>query len=98
MAALVGIMLLIVAPCAIAAWLGSRVRLPIAAFLLTWLATPFLTVLFVIVFTPLMAALMDVNNDGTWAIMIPIYSVGIGFIVGIVAAIVVRRRQQGSAD
>jgi len=93
MAALIGIPLLIVAPVVLAAWLGSRLRWAVAAFLLAWLATPLITILFTIIFSPLMSAMSPPGNDGSWVIMIPIYSVGSGLIAGIAAAIVVGRRK-----
>lgn len=79
-------------PCVIAAWIASRVRWPVIAFLLAWVLTPILNVLGVLVYAPFAPA----GNDGTWAIVLPLYGIGTGLIAGIIAAaIVVRRRKQG---
>lgn len=89
---LVGFPLFIVAPCAIATWLGSRVRSPLVAFALTWIATPFVSYFLTVVLAPVLRALIPAHNDGTGVIMIPYYGIATGFIAGIVAAVIVRRR------
>lgn len=90
---LLGFPLFIVAPGAIAAWLGSRVHRPLLAFALTWLATPIVSLLITLVFWPVMQALTPPSNDGTGAIMIPFFGAVTGFGFGITSAIMVRRRR-----
>ena len=87
--AILGIIVLLGGPCAIAAWIASRVRWPLIAFLLAWVLTPLVNVLGVLVYAPFAPA----GNDGTWAIMLPLYGVGTGLISGTVAAVVVVRRR-----
>ncbi len=89
---LIGFPLFIVAPCAIAAWLGTRVRTPLIAFVLTWIATPLVSFVLTIVLTPVLRAITPANNDGTGAIMIPYFGIVTGAIAGIVAAMIVKRR------
>lgn len=89
---LIGFPLFIVAPCAIAAWLGTRVRSPLIALLLTWVMTPLVSVVITVVFTPVLRAITPAGNDGTGAIMLPFFGIVTGLIAGIVAAVVVRRR------
>lgn len=89
---LIGFPLFIVAPCVIAAWLGSRVRSPLIAFVLTWIATPLVSLVITIVFTPVLRAITPAGNDGTGAIMIPFFGIVTGVIAGIVAAWIVKRR------
>jgi uncharacterized membrane protein len=61
------------------------------AFLLAWILTPLVNVLGVLVYAPFAPA----GNDGTWAIVLPLYGIGTGLISGVIAAvIVVRRRAQ----
>ncbi len=95
---LIGFPLFIVAPCAIAAWLGTRVRSPLIAFVLTWIATPFVSVAITIVFTPVLRAITPPNNDGTGAIMIPFFGIVTGAIAGIIAAVIVNRRRRDVAQ
>jgi hypothetical protein len=90
---LIGFPLFIVAPGAIAVWLGSRVHRPLFAFALTWLATPIASLLITLVFWPVMRALTPPNNDGTGAIMIPFFGIVTGFGFGIASAMIVRRRR-----
>ena len=89
---LIGFPLFIVAPCAIAVWVGTRVRSPLIAFVLTWIATPFASFVITIVFTPVLRAIPPAGNDGTGAIMLPFFGIVTGLIAGIVAAWIVRRR------
>ena len=89
---LVGFPLFIVAPCVIAAWLGTRVRSPLIAFVLTWIATPLVSFLVTVVLAPVLRGLTPANNDGTGAIMIPFFGIVTGAIAGIVAAVIVKRR------
>ncbi len=89
---LIGFPLFIVAPCAIAAWLGTRVRSPLMAFVLTWIATPFVSFVLTVVFTPVLRAITPAGNDGTGAIMLPFIGIVTGLIAGIVAARIVKRR------
>lgn len=90
---LIGFPLFIVSPCVIAVWLGTRVRLPVVAFALAWVMTPIASWIITIVLWPILRALIPPNNDGTGAIMIPIFGIATGLIAGIVAAVIVRRRQ-----
>lgn len=90
---LVGFPLFIVAPCAIAAWLGSRVRSPLIAFVLTWIATPFVSLVLTVALAPVLRGLIPANNDGTGAIMIPYFGIVTGVIAGTVAAVIVKRRK-----
>ena len=90
---LIGFPLFIVAPCAIAAWLGTRVNSPVVAFVLKWIATPLVSLIFTVVLAPVLRELTPANNDGTGAIMIPYFGIATGVIAGIVAAIIVKRRQ-----
>lgn len=89
---LVFVLLFIVAPCAIAAWLGTRVRSPLIALVLTWIATPLVSLVFTIVGTPVLRAITPAGNDGTGAIMLPFFGIVTGLIAGIVAARIVKRR------
>ena len=91
---LIGFPLFIIAPCAIAAWLGTRVRSPLVAFVLTWIATPFVSFLLTVVLAPVLRELTPANNDGTGAIMIPYFGIVTGVIAGIVAALIVQRRDR----
>ena len=92
MSFLIGFPLFIVAPCAIAAWLGTRVRSPVIAFVLTWIATPLVSFGITVVFTPVLRSITPANNDGTGAIMIPFYGIVTGVFAGIIAAMIVKRR------
>jgi hypothetical protein len=89
---LIGFPLFIVAPCVIAAWIGTRVRSPLIAFVVTWVLTPLVSFVLTIVGTPILRAITPANNDGTGAIMIPFFGIATGAIAGIVAAVIVRRR------
>jgi hypothetical protein len=89
---LIGFPLFIVAPCAIAAWLGTRVTSPVVAFVLTWIATPLVSLVLTVVLAPVLRELTTANNDGTGAIMIPYFGIATGVIAGIVAAIIVKQR------
>jgi hypothetical protein len=89
---LIGFPLFILAPCAIAAWLGTRVRSPVIAFVLTWIATPLVSFVITVVFTPVLRAITPAGNDGTGAIMLPFFGIVTGLIAGIVAAVLVQRR------
>jgi hypothetical protein len=89
---LIGFPLFIVAPCAIAAWLGTRVRSPLIAFVVTWIATPLVSLVLTVVLAPVLRELTPANNDGTGAIMIPYFGIATGVIAGIVAARIVKRR------
>lgn len=95
---LVGFPLFIVAPCAIAAWLGTRVRSPLIAFVLTWIATPFVSFALTLVLAPVLRALVPANSDGTGVIMIPFFGIVTGIIAGIVAAVIVQRRRGEAAS
>jgi len=72
---LIGFPLFIVAPCAIAVWLGTRVGSPLIAFVLTWIATPLVGFVITIVFTPVLLAITPAGNDGTGAIMLPCFGI-----------------------
>src|SRR5688572_28381521 len=90
---LIGFPLFIVAPCAIAAWIGTRVRSPVIAFVVTWVLTPLVSYVLTIAGTPILRAISPANNDGTGAIMIPYFGIVTCAIAGIVAAVIVKRRQ-----
>ena len=90
---LIGFPLFIVAPCAIAGWLGTRVRVPAIAFVVTWVATPLITAVFILVGTPVLRAITPAGNDGTGAIMLPFFGIVTGVIAGAVAARFVSRRR-----
>lgn len=94
---LIGFPLFIVAPCAIAAWVGMRVRSPVIAFVVTWVLTPLVSFVITIVGSPILRAITPANNDGTGAITIPYFGIVTGAIAGIVAAGVVRRRSSHGA-
>ena len=90
---LIGFPLFIVAPCAIAAWLGTRVRSPMIAFVVAWVMTPLVSYGITVLGTPILRAITPAGNDGTGAIMIPLFGFATGVIAGIVAAITIKRRQ-----
>ena len=90
---LVGFPLFILAPCAIAAWLGMRVRSPFIAFVMAWIATPIVSFVLTVLFAPVLRSLIPANNDGTGAIMIPFFGIVTGVIAGIIAAVFVQRRR-----
>lgn len=92
MSFVIGFPLFIVAPCVIAAWLGTRVRSPLIAFVLTGIATPLVSFVLTVVFKPVLRAITPAGNDGTGAIMIPFFGIVTGAIAGIVAAMIVKRR------
>ena len=89
---LIGFPLFIVAPCVIAGWVGTRVRSPVVALVVTWLLTPLVSFVVTILGTPILRAITPAGNDGTGAIMLPLFGIVTGLIAGIVAAGVVRRR------
>jgi hypothetical protein len=93
---LIGFPLFIVSPCLLSAWIGTRVRSPVIAFLLTWLLTPFTTALIAILGTPVLRAITPPENDGTGVIMLPFFGIVTGLIAGIVAAILVSKRSTTS--
>ena len=102
---LIGFPVFIVGPCALAAWLGTRISSPLLAFLITWITTPFAAALIATLGTPLLRAITPPNNDGTGVIMLPFLGIVTGAIAGVVAAQFVRRRTRnvatsngGSAD
>ena len=80
------------APCVIAAWLGTRVRSPLIAFVLTWIATPLVSFVITTVFTLVLRAITPAGNDGTGAIILPFFGIVTGVIAGIIAAVIVQRR------
>ena len=92
MSFLIGFPLFIVAPCAIAAWLGTRVRSPAVAFVLTWALTPLVSAVVTVLGIPVLRAITPANNDGTGAIMLPFFGIVTGLIAGIVAAEIVKRQ------
>lgn len=88
-------------PCVLSAWLGTRARHPLLALLLGWLATPLagfaLALLIEVVLYPIVKALgwlHDPNSSGRGMLLIIMPIVGLlsGLPAGIVAAVVVRRR------
>lgn len=89
---IIGFPLFIVTPCVIAGWIGTRVRTPIVALVVTWLLTPLVSYVVTVLGTPILRAITPVGNDGTGAIMLPFFGVVTGLIAGLVAAGIVRRR------
>jgi hypothetical protein len=89
---LVGFPMFIVAPCVIATWIGTRVRLPVLAFVVTWLLTPLVAAVITVLGVPILRAISPPGNDGTGAIMLPFLGIVTGAIAGIVAAVIVNRR------
>ncbi len=98
MSFVIGFPLFIVAPCAIAAWLGTRVRSPLIAFVVTWVMTPLVSYGITVLGTPVLRAITPANNDGTGAIMIPYFGIVTGLIAGIVVAWIVKRRRSEVAQ
>ena len=90
---LVGLVV-IVGACAIAVWIATRVRSPLVAFFLAWVATPPCTLALLVLFWPALQATIPANNDGTAVIMIPILGVATGLVSGIVATVMVHRRRR----
>jgi len=97
MAFLIGFPVFIVAPCAVAAWIGTRLRSPIVAFFVTWALTPFASLVITVLGTPILPAITPPNNDGTGAIMLPFLGIVTGLIAGIVAGVIVSRRGESTA-
>lgn len=89
---LIGFPLFIVAPCVIAGWVGTRLRTPVVALVVTWLLTPLVSSAITVLGTPILRAITPVGNDGTGAIMLPFFGIVTGLIAGIVVAGIVRRR------
>ena len=89
---LIGFPLFIIAPCAIAGWIGTRVRSPVIAFVVTWMLPPLVAAFLTALGTPVLRALTPAGNDGTGAIMIPFFGIVTGLIAGIVASVIVSRR------
>jgi membrane associated rhomboid family serine protease len=79
---LIVFLLVILAPCAIAAWLGTLLRRPLIAFVLAWLLTPILTLVVEILLWPFLRALTPPDNDGTVAIMLPFFGIITGLVAG----------------
>lgn len=90
---LIGFPLFIAGPCAIAAWIGTRLHSPVIAFVVTWVLTPFLAAAITILGIPILRAITPAENDGTIAIMLPFLGIVTGFFAGIVASIIVSRRR-----
>lgn len=88
---IIGAVILFGGTCSIAVWIATRVRWPVVAFFLAWVLTPLVCGLAVLVLSPFASA----GNDGTWAIMLPIYGVGTGLVSAAVAAVIVNRRRAG---
>lgn len=91
---LIGFPLFIVAPCVLAGWIGTRVRSPVIAFVLTWVMTPLVSAVVTVLGTPVLRAITPANNDGTGTIMLPFFGIVTGLIAGIVAAVLVSRRRK----
>lgn len=89
---LIGFPLFIVAPCVVAAWIGTRVRWPVVALVVTWLLTPLVSFFVTVLGTPILRAISPAGNDGTAAIMLPFLGVFTGLVAGLVTSGVVRRR------
>lgn len=87
--AILGVILVVGGPCAVAVWIATHVRWPVAAFFLAWALTPLVMVAAVLVLAPFTPA----GNDGTWAIVLPIYGIGTGLISAIVAGVIVGQRR-----
>ncbi len=88
---LIGFPLFIVAPCVIAGWVGTRVRTPVVALVVTWLLTPFASYVITVLGAPILRAITPVGNDGTGTIILPFVGIVTGLIAGFVAAGIVRR-------
>ena len=89
---LIGFPIFIVGPCVIAAWVGSRIRSPLIAFVVTWVLTPFVAGLVAALGIPILREITPVGNDGTIVFMLPLIGVVTGLVAGIVAVVVVNRR------
>ncbi|MDZ4688284.1 MAG: hypothetical protein SH850_24690 [Planctomycetaceae bacterium] len=90
--------MIIVAPVAIAAWVGSRVRSPLVAFVIAWMLTPVLTGLNVVLMIPAIRLASPPNNDGTGVIMLPFLGLVTGLFAGIAAAVLSSRRKITSSS
>lgn len=84
----IGVPIFIIRPWVTPAWIGSRIRWPLFAFVVT----PAITVLGI----PILRAIMSLGNDGSGVIMLPLPFVGVltGLVAAIVAADVVKRRMR----
>ncbi|MFN0199272.1 MAG: hypothetical protein ACKVT0_21180 [Planctomycetaceae bacterium] len=92
-------LLLLVGPCAIGVWIGTRVRWPAIAFFLAWLITPAISYVAVKAMIPVLRAVTPPDNDGTWVIMVPFFGIVTGLGGGIAAAMIVfRRHKSGTID
>ena len=91
------VLFLIAGPCVLAGWIGSRVPVPSLAFAIAWPLTPIASYVATQVLIPVLRAVAPPNNDGTGVIMIPYFGIVTGLIAGIVAAVIVRRRNAKSA-
>lgn len=95
---LIFLVLFIVAPCVLAAWIGSRLRRTVLAFFFAWLLTPILTLVFELVLWPVLRSLIPPSNDGTGALMLPFFGVVTGLLAGGGAAIMAAlRKKRGTA-
>ena len=91
------VLFLIAGPCVLAVWIGSRVPVPALAFAIAWPLTPMISYVATPVLIPVLRAVTPPNNDGTGVIMIPFFGIVTGLVAGIVAAVIVSRRNAKSA-
>lgn len=68
---LIGFPLFIVAPCAIAAWLGTRVRSPVIAFFVAWVMTPHVTYVITVLGTPVLRAISSAGSAEVPRVWLP---------------------------
>lgn len=77
-----------VTPILLATWIGTRLRRPLGAFFLGWIATPFAAIPVALI----LMVLMDTPLATIVAVELPIASIVLGLISGGLAAFIVQRR------
>lgn len=91
---LIGLLLFILPPCMVSAWVGTRTQLPIAAFLTSWILTPSLTGIVVLLGTPILREIIPYEGAGTVVLILLLWGSISGLIAGAVAALIVGRRNK----
>lgn len=91
---LIGFPLLILGPCLLAMFVGTRINSRLAAFLITWILTPLLTLQFMYVFTPVLRAIIPPGYDGPGVLMLPFLGIMPGLVAGVLAQWFVNRRNR----
>ena len=91
------VLFLIAGPCVLAGWIGARVRWPAFAFVIAWVLTPIISYVATQILIPVLRAVIPPDNDGTGVIMIPYFGIVTGLVAGIVAAVMVSRRNAKAA-